>query len=176
LTPVAGQTIGGASDDVGVPKIASWKPSADMSRWKDGSSNQLIFGEKFIPQWALTTSSGEKEREARRWDGGMFDVHVNRPFNTARLLHGETTKYPIIPMGPNDPYFVEGCPPNQGFTGATAERPQTWGRGGFGSHHAGIVNFLLGDGSVRNLSVSIDQLNILFPLGHVSDGKSVSLP
>jgi hypothetical protein len=181
LTPVAGTTIGQASDGDGdVRNIASWTAKAAMSRWKDGSSNQLIFGEKFIPNWAITMSSGPKERESRRWDGGMFDVHVNRPFNIARLIHGELTgtnaKYPIIPTGPNDPYFVPGAPPNQGFTGATAERPQTWGRGGFGGMHPGVVNFLIGDGAVRTISVSIDQLNVLYPLGDIQDGVSVSLP
>ncbi|MDR1964255.1 MAG: DUF1559 domain-containing protein [Planctomycetaceae bacterium] len=181
LTPVAGTTIGQASDgDPDTKNIASWKPAASMSRWKDGSSNQLIFGEKFIPNWAVALNSGPKERESRRWDGSMFDVHVNRPFNIARLIHAELTgtnaKYPIIPSGPDDPYFVPGAPPNQGFTGATAARPQTWGRGGFGGMHPGIVNFLIGDGAVRTVSVAVDQLNILYPLGDIQDGAAVSLP
>lgn len=177
LKPMAGTTIGQATDgDADTRNIASWSVNVTMNRWKDGSSNQLIFGEKFIPEWAISRNSGPKEREARRWDGGMFDVHVNRPFNIGRLIHGDTTRYPIIPLGPNDPYFVYGCPPNQGFTGATVDRPQTYGRGGFGGSHPGVVNFLLGDGSVRPLSVAIDQYNILFPLGDVQDGKSVSIP
>ena len=42
--------------------------------------------------------------------------------------------------------------------------------GGFGSCHAGLVNFLFGDGAVRSISTEID-LPLLQQLGHRADGK-----
>jgi len=42
--------------------------------------------------------------------------------------------------------------------------------GGFGSSHAGLVNFLFGDGAVHSINVSINA-GVLQQLGHRADGK-----
>ncbi|MDR1270648.1 MAG: DUF1559 domain-containing protein, partial [Planctomycetaceae bacterium] len=45
----------------------------------------------------------------------------------------------------------------------------------FGSWHSGICNFVLGDGSVRGISVTTPQ-NILKAVSRVDDGEAVTLP
>ncbi|MDR0335521.1 MAG: DUF1559 domain-containing protein [Planctomycetaceae bacterium] len=45
----------------------------------------------------------------------------------------------------------------------------------FGSAHSGICNFLIGDGSVRSVSVTTPA-TLMRDLSDVQDGKSVSLP
>jgi hypothetical protein len=46
------------------------------------------------------------------------------------------------------------------------------GGDGFGVPHPGICNFLIGDGSVRSISVTVTD-EVIVPLGDVSDGKVV---
>jgi hypothetical protein len=60
----------------------------------------------------------------------------------------------------------------------------------FGSAHPGVVNFLIGDGSVRSISITIptnngnpneslpvdDNMALFTKLVHVSDGNPVSIP
>jgi hypothetical protein len=45
----------------------------------------------------------------------------------------------------------------------------------FGGSHAGIANFLLGDGSVRGISATTSR-DLLHYLGNVNDGNAVSIP
>lgn len=47
---------------------------------------------------------------------------------------------------------------------------------GFGSWHPGVCPFLLGDGTVHAWSVTTPVIGVLFRLGHVSDGQTVTLP
>jgi len=46
---------------------------------------------------------------------------------------------------------------------------------GFGSSHAGTLNFALGDGSVTSVSVTTPP-QLIYRLSDVSDGNPVSLP
>ena len=45
----------------------------------------------------------------------------------------------------------------------------------FGSWHPGVCNFVLGDGAVRSVSVTV-SLQVLSAYALVDDGESVSLP
>ena len=47
---------------------------------------------------------------------------------------------------------------------------------GFGGQHSGVSNFVLGDGSVRAISITTPPDTILYPLARCTDGASVSLP
>jgi hypothetical protein len=46
---------------------------------------------------------------------------------------------------------------------------------GFGSNHAGVINFLVGDGSVHGISTTANHENLL-RLSMANDGASASLP
>ena len=45
----------------------------------------------------------------------------------------------------------------------------------FGSAHAGVCNFVLGDGSVRGLPTTIN-VDVFAALGNVNSGEAVSVP
>ncbi|MGL6196077.1 MAG: DUF1559 domain-containing protein, partial [Thermoguttaceae bacterium] len=128
------------------PDSRSWVPKDALSHWSDGTSNQLIFGEKHIPKGAqlgggaafrydqsflAATNSG-----GRDWAIGRM-VSENRPLAQA----SEKT---------NPQYY-------------------------FGSWHTGTVNFLIGDGAVRSISVTTPGL-LLGQLSNPKDGKAASLP
>jgi len=46
----------------------------------------------------------------------------------------------------------------------------------FGGAHTGVTNFVLGDGSVRAISITTPPDTILYPLTRVDDGLTASLP
>lgn len=46
----------------------------------------------------------------------------------------------------------------------------------FSSHHPGVVQFCLADGSVRQISIDIDDDTFKFYLGAIADGRTVQVP
>ncbi len=46
----------------------------------------------------------------------------------------------------------------------------------FSSHHPGIVQFCLADGSVRQISITIDDDTFRFYSGAIADGQTVQIP
>jgi prepilin-type N-terminal cleavage/methylation domain-containing protein len=156
-------------------KILSWVPRSSFALLKDGTSNTVCFGEKFIPAHALNS---EARIEHQEWDGSILTAANgnNEMFNIARLIHAETGKSPIIARSPKDKpgtvtetAWVEMDPDYN--TGGIA----IWGKYGFGSSHPNIVNFVLCDGSVHSISPTIDHM-LLYYLGDGSDGQAVTIP
>ena len=137
-------------------------PQDSISWWSDGSSNQLIFGEKHIP----ANHEFICESSARSWDctytHAVGDPHSSRNFNVGRPIHelGAEGAPEAIARSPND------------FAGIDYPRRQNYS---FGSVHASVCLFLMGDGAVRSVSVSTPR-EIMIALGEVNDGRSVSLP
>ena len=124
----------------------TWRPRATLSRWADGSSNQLVFGEKFIPKGILGNSNNMWRHDQNIIAATDVD---GRDWAIGRAL---SVNHPI--WRPND-YHSE---------------PQRF----FGSWHPGVCMFLLGDGAVRSVSESTSG-QILGNLAHVSDGNATSL-
>jgi hypothetical protein len=125
----------------------NWQPRDTLGWWQDGASNQIIFGEKHIPKGAPLGN----DTSAWRHDQSYLCASTSgRDFALGRTA---CNRYPIsIPTTGGD------------FSQRT-----------FGSWHAGICNFLLGDGAVRAISVSTPG-NIMGYLGNTRDGNAVSLP
>ena len=149
-------------------RIVSWTPSMTMASWLDGTSNLIMFGEKFIPAHALNSDAHYSHQT---WDGsylaasGSWDLW----FNGARPVYN-SPDWPIIGRSPralDDRYGGNGYDrqPNAG----------TWHSLGFGSNHPGVCQFVLGDGSVRAFPVTIAD-SILYRFGDVQDGQTVTLP
>jgi hypothetical protein len=131
-----------------------------MARMADGTSNQILFGEKTIPAWAL---NNDTSLTYRTWDGSYFGAYpLDLHLNVGRLICGD--REPIFSRGPNDPGIT---------TDVQASQPN--GRYGFGSSHGGIVNFAIGDGSVRAISITTSSA-IMCAIAYVDDGAAVSIP
>jgi len=139
--------------------ITSWTPRDTISWWSDGTSNQLLFGEKHIPAWASSPGT----MTAGYWNGSwMFTQGGNHDWNVGRPV---TDNASLFARSKADSLSESSTMPPEDLAG----------RAVFGSGHPGTVNFLVGDGSVHSLSNMILPL-LVWRLTHVKDGNAVSLP
>jgi prepilin-type N-terminal cleavage/methylation domain-containing protein len=147
-----------------------WRCRDSMSWWSDGTSNQITIGEKLIYFDAVGVCKGT--------------ATADRPYvgDCSVFASGE---WKCLPMSRSF---------NAHFGSNFKKTPQEIhgeGNAQWGSNHPGICNFLIGDGSVRPLSVTIPTgalsvssgsggtLNtdsILAKLGNATDGNPVTLP
>ncbi|MDR2168822.1 MAG: DUF1559 domain-containing protein [Planctomycetaceae bacterium] len=161
------------------PHVSNWSPRDTIEYWSDGTTNQLLIGEKYIPGWAV----GKNSHAARTWDGGWLGCgdntygELNDVFNIGRNIAHQNAQIPIFSRGPN-----VSNPAPWGAAGTDSNNPDTpyyaYGLadvGAWGSCHNAIVNFLLGDGSVRGVSITTN-VRTAHALGNVNDGEHVSLP
>ncbi len=155
----------GANPD-GHPHFKNWAIRDKMSWWSDGTSNQIVLGEKHIPIGKV----GECNPTPGDPWATMYDCSI---FVTAGATdagaHGRA-----IQMATTD----DGQPWHN--TTMRLLRPQDHKEtptinSGFGSYHTGVCNFLLGDGSVQAFGVTT-AYTILAAYGDVKDGRAVSLP
>jgi hypothetical protein len=147
-----------------------WKCRDTMSWWSDGTSNQVTIGEKLIYLDAVGVCKGS--------------AAADRPYvgDCSVFAAGE---WKCLPMCRS---FNAHFETNFKKTPSEihSETNTQWG-----SSHPGVCNFLIGDGSVRPLSVTIPTgalavagtghgtLNtdsVLAKLGNVADGNPVTLP
>ena len=130
-----------------------WQPRDTFGWWQDGTSNQIVFGEKHIPKGNRnnTTAIGG-DAMAWRHDQSFLCAADS---NGRDWAIGRTVAETIPLSNPN-----EGGSPRSQRT--------------FGSWHTGICNFLIGDGAVRPFSVSTSG-EMLGYWGHTSSGRAVSL-
>ena len=144
----------------------TWKAQDSFSRLADGTSNQILFGEKHIPLGMVGICEDGDESNSRetKWaDCSFLTIGERRSPASARIV-----RHRFAAWGENYnmmPGIV--TPQTQGNAHYT--------NGAFGSYHTGIANFLIGDGSVHAISVTVLP-ETLACLGEVNDGKSVSLP
>ena len=155
----------------------NWAPADTMGWWSDGTSNQIVIGEKYIPQSyinlcmfedapaSLTTGNA---RRTLLGDCSLLIMGNLNNFAVARSFRGGMAKEP------DDRRDLTNDTDNPS--------PPHWG-----GMHTGIGNFLLGDGSVRSVSNSIptgssvykagpEADRLLALLGIVNDGNAVALP
>jgi hypothetical protein len=138
----------------------SWKPRDSFSRLQDGTSNQLLVGEKFIYNEDIDkcdySSASNSDGRRQTGDCGILSGAGWSALPNERSLNG-------------------------GIAKSSDEKVQNWYQEPntqWGGIHPGICLFLMGDGSVRNISVTIPTgVNSLFSwLGNVCDGNAVSIP
>jgi type II secretory pathway pseudopilin PulG len=133
--------------------IKSWAGRNGMDSWSDGSSNQIIIGEKHMPFGGLNGCPGSMGH----WDCSYLAGTGNSSGHIVRSFDYNT--------GGN--YIPIGIPSNS-VVGVNANA--------FGSWHPSVCNFVIGDGSVRSISVTTPADTILSPLAKVDDGAAVSVP
>ncbi|MDR1483470.1 MAG: DUF1559 domain-containing protein [Planctomycetaceae bacterium] len=143
-------------------KIIDWRSRDAISWWRDGTSNQIIVGEKFIP--ASLINKVPEFRGEGHWDGGYLNTHTpHTNMNTARAIYYTQA---CIKRSPYD------IPDAELYTGANNDANVA--HGVFGGIHPNTAIFLFGDGSVRGISPNINWTT-LHRLGKVNDGKAVSV-
>ena len=156
----------------------TWTPRDNMGHWSDGASNQIVVGEKHVHTQVLG-QCGNPDQALGRFGVTDCSMLVTGDWNTpaaTRSFHGyfaRSADHGTVP----GPYGGED----------NAEQPH------WGSAHSSVVNFLIGDGAVRSISVTVPagplyvsdgefdkgtapSQSIIARLGHVSDGDSVSIP
>jgi hypothetical protein len=142
----------------------AWQPRDTFAWIQDGLSNQLLIGEKFIPRDMIgvcnRTSGGEATGDCSYLTSG--DVRWMPSMRFTRFNCN----------GGNAPW--DDWKGGIASVGLEAERLNIR-RPFFGSSHAGACNFVLGDGSVRGLSQTIN-VDTFADLGNVNSGTAVSIP
>jgi type II secretory pathway pseudopilin PulG len=158
-------------DDGVLGAFNKWNVRDDMAYWQDGTSNQLLLGEKHIPSGYLGFSKGNQDNADIAYSADMTYLSAGRyAVGAARNI-----KASIALCRPND--FMDNTTQNALQPTATVgSDTSTGGLYGFGSWHSGICNFLIGDGSVRGLPVTTSPDKVLYPLTRVDDGEAVTLP
>ncbi|MDR1269962.1 MAG: DUF1559 domain-containing protein [Planctomycetaceae bacterium] len=149
-------------------EIASWQSRDEMAWWSDGSTNQIIFGEKHIPQEILGVCTAEAGTDLRHRATDCTYTYLrghNPGIGTwlkgvIRNRNADLTNGNPLATGPNDLSYS-----------GTDRNPNDMP---FGSYHPGICQFVLGDGSVRGVSVTTLP-KILTRLSCVNDGNTDSL-
>jgi len=165
----------------------TWSPRDSFAYWSDGTSNQLVLGEKHLHISTL----GQCERTdagTNSTDGsvGGYQRHIR---DCSYMGYGLARGYPAFqPIRRNasgtdsDPASWHVNPirrPNE-HGGDRCPDPNNAGHChpsdiGFGSHHPGVCQFLIGDGAVRSFSVTTPARTLAM-LGDTSDGNSVAIP
>jgi hypothetical protein len=154
----------------------TWSPRDTMAWWQDGSSNQLLVGEKHIPATLLgkcgysgTYAAAQKETKGTEGDCSYLNIGERRGTSVGRWF--------VYRSGSTNPssnsYKTIARSPNEYFSNAITLDPL------FGSFHAGICHFLIGDGSVRSLAVTTPNSSsnpLLANLSQPNDGNPATLP
>ncbi|MDR2117154.1 MAG: DUF1559 domain-containing protein [Planctomycetaceae bacterium] len=137
----------------------SWTPRDTFARMADGTSNQIIIGEKWIGRDALNA--------------------CNTGYGSSRYRYGDCS---LLSMGSLNTYAVARShnariakEPNQEDLPGFGVNQQETDHGFWGGIHPGTTNFLFGDGTVRAIANSVPTGNnsILSWLGNVDDGNTI---
>jgi hypothetical protein len=141
----------------------TWTTADTMARFQDGTSNQLCFGEKHIPQDRV----------------GRCGIAVNANNDSANncgdcnyLLFGEQRSVSIARFVEHA-FAIWGASRVPGIIQPNIDGYVTNDWASFGSFHPGVCNFVYGDGSVHAISATIQPQTLAY-LGHCRDGHSVS--
>jgi hypothetical protein len=160
------ETWNGIEYDSG--SFESWSPSNSLASWRDGTSNQLIFGEKYVH-----SSHQGQCKWSTNWDNPQLFSDQGLHSDCSGFTQGDRhaaagalflTQHTFGVLVNNHDHPI--------FTGT--ESGMGNGDWSFGSHHPGVCTFLLGDGSVRTVPVNTSDM-ILMMLSDTSDGGSTSL-
>ena len=170
--------------------LVSWRPRDRIAHWEDGTSNILIFGDRHIPvsrQGQCEENRADGDQTPGRYQrdcsylggvagGSPTDAPVNRGMQCFGFANAQVNQNRTDFQGkaiPNEPDFGSG-PVAAGGSDPVSNR-HAFNSYALGSVHPGVVNLLMGDGSVRGTSKTVNT-TLLVQLSCVSDGVSVALP
>jgi competence protein ComGC len=165
-------------------RLVSWQPRDSFAWWRDGTSNQIVVAEKHIPTFSLgkcscTSIAPADPPETRLFDCSYLSASGTTAPERADLAASAFVVSPAKMNATNNAISSGGRPIANSDSEAIASGDR-WGPAGsavptLGSAHAGVINVLLGDGSVRSASKTTNP-DIVVLLSIVNDGQSVSLP
>jgi hypothetical protein len=165
--------------------VTQWQPRDTMTWWQDGSSNQLLLGDKHIPNGQIGQCTGDASGSTNNVRRRQFDCSYlsGKPNNNLRQMlsifgfMNTPLKNNVIPMLgksiPINPDYGNGTSSEGGNDGTSDVNP--WSSYALGSLHPSFTNILLGDGSVKTITASINP-NIITYMSHTSDGIVFELP
>ncbi|MDO5554099.1 MAG: DUF1559 domain-containing protein [Planctomycetia bacterium] len=148
----------------------SWDPRDNFSWCMDGLSNQFFIGEKHIPLGRIGKCPGSDADPSvndNRTNGR--DCSILRTFNHASASSGGALVYKRSSDTAVRQYGLSRASDYSETRGNCLEDFH------FGSYHPGICHFLMGDGGVRSVSVTVPP-SILAAMSLVDDKKTVTLP
>src|SRR5262249_4954386 len=123
-------------------RILAWQSQTNFASIRDGTSNTVLVGEKFV---RLASRDGKRE------DRSVFGTGEANTYR--RLLGvGRTQSYRLVSNVHADEQTWAGCEES------------------FGSHHSGVCQFVMVDGSVQALKVTLSNPGLQY-LGERSDGQ-----
>lgn len=149
-----------------------WTSRDTIARWQDGTSNQIILGEKHVPVSRIG-QCGAQQYKAGLAQGptGPFDCSCLAPIGTGNPGSHTFARLAGTTINAGNIAYSVYAEDMEGVTANTALS----NRFSFGSSHPGGCNFLIGDGSVRFIPATVPDL-LTARLVDVSDGYVVSLP
>ncbi|GHT11880.1 hypothetical protein FACS1894170_06010 [Planctomycetales bacterium] len=132
---------------------SSWAPPNSFASWKDGLTNQIVFGEKYIHPEYLGI---HKENTGKYYADGTGFTQVFYQDGAQLFIHS----YPhgVLVKRKEDAFNKEY---RESFCA--------------GSYHLGITNFLIGDGTVHSFANDTTDI-ILLMLADTIDGGVVAIP
>ena len=146
----------------------NWKGRDTMAWWSDGATNQFIMGEKHVPAAALNICEGMEGSSTLNATNDSYSWDCGIGFAAGRWCEQHAARGAVTSGPSGNDYDIIARNVNVG------ERNNS-DRAGFGSWHPGICHFLVGDGSVRPVSVTVRPAIIAW-LVDTKDGNSVTLP
>jgi prepilin-type N-terminal cleavage/methylation domain-containing protein len=138
-----------AEAQVSNKRIVAWRSRTSFTSLTDGLSNTILMGEKHVPP--------DKFGHGQEGDTSVGD---------GSIYNGDNQKSVARVGGPGPPTFGLARSPTD-FT----DQPDRWSRI-FGSYHTGVCQFVMGDGSIRTIPVTI-QPEILRLLVVRNDGQPI---
>ena len=147
----------------------NWTPRDTFAWIADGLSNQILVGEKHIPKHKMDVCITSTASDFYPIDDCSYLAggHVSSA-TTGRTVYGWNSNGSAI-------YTAPLCTPDQ-LGNCVSDGDGPFYIYGFGGHHPGVCNFLMGDGSVFSIAVTTVVDPILRRLACVNDGEVATIP
>jgi prepilin-type N-terminal cleavage/methylation domain-containing protein len=131
-----------------IERAQDWRPRDMISWWADGTSCQVIFGEKHVraSDFGVCTGGLDGNRDCSYFYASNNGQGAGQTLGIVR--HSVTMR--VFARSAEDDTMALGRYPGWLPEGKLA----------FGSAHPGTINFLIGDGAVRGFSISTPVNNI----------------
>jgi hypothetical protein len=166
---------------VGSHQVVSYYPIDTFAWWQDGTSNQVIAGEKYIPTYMFKKCYTQSYTAATQQEQWLLDCSYLSAFGG----DGGASRADLAAHAWVDSLMATNNRATNSYTGRPIARSDSEIPSArfsidltvpvLGSAHPGSLNILLGDGAVRGVAKNVN-VNILGRMSVVDDGTTESLP